>query len=72
MQAEVIYKGPFRAPISKGDELAELVLTRDGLPEVRVLLVASDAVAPGGFMVKITAAARHLLARLNAGPQDAS
>ncbi|AXI41970.1 D-alanyl-D-alanine carboxypeptidase family protein [Sulfitobacter sp. SK011] len=72
MQAEVIYKGPFRAPISKGDELAELVLTREGLSEVRVPLVASEAVGPGGFMVKMTAAARHLLARLNAGPQDAS
>ena len=72
VQAEVIYSGPFRAPIAKGAELGELVLTREGLPEVRVPLVATDAVAPGGFMVKITAAARHLLARLNAGPQGAS
>lgn len=72
LQAEVIYSGPFRAPIAKGAELGELLLTREGLPEVRVPLVASDAVAPGGFMVKVTAAALHLLARLNAGPQDAS
>ena len=46
--------------------------TRDGLPEVRVPLVASDSVAPGGFMVRMTAAAQHLLNRLNAGPQGAS
>ncbi len=72
MEAEVIYTGPFHAPVTKGDELGELVLTRDGLPEVRVPLVASDSVAPGGFMVKVTAAARHLMERLNAGPQDAS
>tara|TARA_R110002049_G_scaffold10127_3_gene50487 strand:+ start:197968 stop:199137 length:1170 start_codon:yes stop_codon:yes gene_type:complete len=72
MKAEVVYKGPFHAPVTKGDELAELVLTRDGLPDVRVPLIASAGVAPGGFMVKITAAAQHLLARLNAGPQDAS
>jgi D-alanyl-D-alanine carboxypeptidase (penicillin-binding protein 5/6) len=72
LQGEIIYEGPFRAPVTKGDVLAELVLTRDGLPEVRVPLVASQSVDPGGFMVKVTAAALHLLERLNAGPQDAS
>jgi len=70
--AEVVYDGPLQAPISKGDEVAELVLTREGLPEVRVPLVASETVSPGGFMVKVTAAAMHLLARLNAGPEGAS
>ncbi|UWR14047.1 D-alanyl-D-alanine carboxypeptidase family protein [Sulfitobacter sp. M368] len=69
---EVIYTGPIHAPIAKGDVLGELRVERGDLPEVRVPLVASDAVEPGGFMVKVTAAARHLLARLNAGPQDAS
>lgn len=72
VKGEVIYKGPFHAPITKGETLAELVINRDELPEIRVPLVASDSVAPGGFMVKLTAAATHLLARLNAGPQDAS
>jgi D-alanyl-D-alanine carboxypeptidase (penicillin-binding protein 5/6) len=72
IEGEVIYTGPFHAPIAKGDVLGELVLDRGELPEVRVPLVASDAVAPGGFMVKVTAAAQYLLARLNAGPQDAS
>ncbi len=72
VQAEVIYKGPFQAPVTKGDQLGELVLTREGLPEMRVPLVASNSVAPGGFMVKVTAAAMHLLQRLNAGPQEAS
>ena len=69
---EVIYTGPFHAPIAKGDVLGELLVQRGDLPEVRVPLVASDAVEPGGFMVKVAAAARHLLARLIAGPQDAS
>ncbi|NNK68298.1 MAG: D-alanyl-D-alanine carboxypeptidase, partial [Rhodobacteraceae bacterium] len=45
---------------------------RDELPEVRVPLVAASSVEPGGFMVKVTAAAMYLFARLNAGPQDAS
>ncbi|MGB3243297.1 MAG: D-alanyl-D-alanine carboxypeptidase family protein [Sulfitobacter sp.] len=72
VSGEVIYTGPFQAPITKGDEMGELVIVREGLPEVRVPLVASSTVAPGGFMVKVTAAAMHLLERLNAGPQDAS
>ena len=72
IEAEVIYTGPFHAPIVKGDQLAELVLTRGELPEMRVPLVAADSVGPGGFMVKITAAAKHLLKRLNSGPQGAS
>lgn len=72
LTGEVVFTGPFRAPITKGDAIAELILTRDGLPEIKVPLVASQNVQPGGFMVKMTAAAKHLLARLNAGPQDAS
>lgn len=72
LSGEVIYTGPFQAPVTKGDEMGELVLQREDLPEIRVPLVASESVAPGGFMVKVTAAALHLLKRLNAGPQDAS
>jgi serine-type D-Ala-D-Ala carboxypeptidase (penicillin-binding protein 5/6) len=71
-KAEVVYTGPLRAPIAKGDPVGELVLTRGDLPEVRAPLVASEAIAPGGFFVKLTAAAQHLLTRLNEGPEDAS
>jgi D-alanyl-D-alanine carboxypeptidase (penicillin-binding protein 5/6) len=72
LAGEVIYTGPLHAPIAKGDKLGELVINRATLPEVRVPLVASSSVDPGGFIVKVTAAARHLIERLNAGPQDAS
>ncbi len=72
LTAEVVYKGPLRAPIAKGETIGELVLTRGDLPDVRATLVAKDAVAAGGFMVKLEAAARHLLTRLNEGPEDAS
>ena len=70
--AEVVYTGPLRAPILKGDPVGELVLTRGDLPEVRAPLVASDSVGAGGFMVKLQAAAMHLLTRLNEGPEAAS
>lgn len=72
MKAELVYTGPFKAPLAKGDELGELVITRADLPEVRVPVVTSSAVAPGGFMVKLTAAAKYLLARLNAGPAESA
>jgi D-alanyl-D-alanine carboxypeptidase (penicillin-binding protein 5/6) len=72
LKGEVIYTGPLHAPITKGDTLAELVIKREDLPEIRVPLVASASVEPGGFLVKVTAAAKHLFDRLNAGPQDAS
>lgn len=72
VQAEAIFDGPFTAPITKGDQMGELLITREGLPEVRVPLVASETVASGGFMIRVTAAAMHLMERLNAGPQDAS
>lgn len=72
LEGEIVFNGPLRAPVAKGDTLAELVVTREDLPEVRVPLVASDTVPVGGFMVKVAAAARHLLARVNAGPQGAS
>ena len=68
--AEAVFNGPFKAPITKGDEMGELVITRQDLPEVRVPLVAADSVASGGFLVKVTSAAQHLIKRLNAGPQS--
>ena len=72
VSAEVVYTGPLRAPITKGQSVGELVLTRGDLPEGRVPLVAKDSVAAGGFLVKLEAAARHLLTRLNEGPEAAS
>jgi D-alanyl-D-alanine carboxypeptidase (penicillin-binding protein 5/6) len=57
---EVVYTGPVRAPVAKGDVLAELVFSPEGLPETRVPLVAASDVAPGG-----------LLTRLREGPEGA-
>ncbi len=72
IKAEVVFTGPFRAPVEKGAKMGEMIITREDLPEVRVPLVTSDTVPAGGFMIKVTAAAMHLLERLNNGPQDAS
>ena len=70
--AEVVYTGPFKAPITKGDVLGELVLKPEGLPETRVKLVADRDIARGGFVSRITTAALYLLKRLDQGPEGAS
>lgn len=69
--AEVVYKGPVQAPIAAGTPLAELVLQPEGLPEQRFPLVAETDVAHGGFLAKISTAAKSLIARfINNGPSE--
>ncbi|WP_170364444.1 D-alanyl-D-alanine carboxypeptidase family protein [Ruegeria arenilitoris] len=53
VQAEVVYQGPINAPIAKGQQLAELVIQPEGLPEIRRPLVAAEDVAMGGFLVRL-------------------
>jgi D-alanyl-D-alanine carboxypeptidase (penicillin-binding protein 5/6) len=69
--AEVVYSGPINAPISKGQQLAELVLQPDGLPEIRLPLVAEQDVANAGFFQRVQNAAKVLSRRLIAGPEAA-
>ena len=71
IEAEVVYRGPVQAPVEAGQQLAELVFTPEGLPEVRVPLVAEVAVPRGGFMVRVTTAANVLLQQLVNGPETA-
>ena len=71
LQAEVVYTGPVHAPVTKGQKLAELVFTPDGLGEIRQPLVADRDVPTGGFLVRVQTAARVLLTRLAKGPEGA-
>jgi D-alanyl-D-alanine carboxypeptidase (penicillin-binding protein 5/6) len=71
LKAEVVYQGPIMAPIKKGQPLAELILTPEGLPETRIPLVATHDIGNGGFLVRIKTASSHLLDRLNKGPEGA-
>lgn len=67
LAAEVVYQGPIEAPIEQGQELAELVIAREGMSETRVPLVAETAVARGGFMPRVKVAATVLFDRF--GPE---
>ncbi len=69
--AEIIYRGPVEAPIQAGQPMAELVFTPEGLPEVRVPLVAESDVARGGFMVRVSTAVSLLLKEILNGPETA-
>lgn len=71
-KAEVIYNGPIQAPISKGQQLAELVLMPEELPEMRVPLVAEADVPEGGFGIRVRTAAGVLMRQFGLTPEDAS
>jgi D-alanyl-D-alanine carboxypeptidase (penicillin-binding protein 5/6) len=60
LDAEVIYTGPFEAPIVAGQELGELVISLDGLPEHRVPLVAEHDLPLGGYNTRIRVAGEVL------------
>ncbi|MEO0747943.1 MAG: D-alanyl-D-alanine carboxypeptidase family protein [Pseudomonadota bacterium] len=66
--AEIIYDGPIHAPVLKGDELAKLVITPEGLPELEIPLYAAEDVPTGGFMIRLKTVSMVLLDRLQAGP----
>ena len=65
LEAEVVYTGPLKAPISAGQQLAELIIRPEGLPEHRVPLFAEHAVAGGGFGKRMMVVSQALLSRLN-------
>lgn len=56
MSARVEYRGPLEAPIAEGQNVAELVITVEDLPEKRLPLVADRAVIRGGFLPRMRSA----------------
>jgi len=66
LDASVIYKGPFEAPIKAGTEMGELVVALEGLPETRIPLVAAEDVSTGGFLPRIRMATTVLLRQFGA------
>ena len=56
----VEYIGPIKAPIKKGDKIAELVINSPDLPETRHSLLAGNNVSIGGFFVQVRTAGQYL------------
>ena len=66
IDAEAVFEGPVEAPIAAGDQIGELVIRLDGMPESRVPLVAAADVARGGFAVRLRTAASVALRKIGA------
>ena len=69
LNAEAIYDAPIAAPITKGQQLGELVIAMEGLPEARIALIADRNVAVGGFTQRVNSAAQVLLQKIAPTPQ---
>ena len=67
---DVVYRGPIQAPIAEGQELGELVIALDGIPEMRVPLVSDRAVARGGFLPRLRTATQVLIGKLAGSAQE--
>ncbi len=71
IKAEVVYQGPVDAPVVKGQQLAELVIKPEGLPEIRRPLVAAETVTEGGFFVRMMTVGSILTKDIINRPQGA-
>lgn len=67
IRAQVVYDGPIEAPIVAGQQLGELVITLDDLPEKRIPLVAEGDVPRGGFSTRLRTAAIVLWQKFGPG-----
>jgi D-alanyl-D-alanine carboxypeptidase (penicillin-binding protein 5/6) len=53
---KVVYDGPIKAPIKKGDHIADLVVSSPDTPPQTMPLVAANDVGPAGFFGRVWAA----------------
>jgi D-alanyl-D-alanine carboxypeptidase (penicillin-binding protein 5/6) len=55
MHVKVVYEGPVKAPIAKGEHIADLVVTTPDTPPQVMPLVAEEAVGEAGFFRRVWA-----------------
>jgi serine-type D-Ala-D-Ala carboxypeptidase (penicillin-binding protein 5/6) len=61
MRVKVVYDGPLKAPIAKGQKVAELQVSRAGMPTTRLPLVAAESVGEAGPFGRLAANFRSLI-----------
>ena len=64
------YVGPIKAPIKKGDKIAELLIKSEDLQETRHSLLAGNSVPQGGFFVQVRTAGQYLVNMLFADAEE--
>jgi D-alanyl-D-alanine carboxypeptidase (penicillin-binding protein 5/6) len=62
MKVRVVYDGPLKAPIKKGQQIANLVVQTGDTPPQTMPLVAADDVEEAGFFGRMMAGLRSLFA----------
>ena len=65
---EIEYKSPIPAPIRQDQEIATLIVSTEGLADVKIPLVAETAVPMGGFITRVITAAKSIINRVTSGP----
>ncbi len=60
IRLRVIYNGPIKAPLAKGQTVAELEIRAGSMPAGRVPLVAAQAVSKGGTMDRLVNGLKNL------------
>ena len=65
--SKISYVGPLQAPISKGDVVAELIVSVNDVFETRAPLIAATSVPLGGLLTKLRTVAIILLRTINGG-----
>lgn len=72
LEMKVEFEGPVSAPITAGDQIADLVITGPEMEPRRVPLVADGNVGVGGPLVRIRAAAETLYREFSAKDEGAA
>jgi D-alanyl-D-alanine carboxypeptidase (penicillin-binding protein 5/6) len=61
--AQALFRTPLQAPLTKGQQIGELVVTVPDMPDHRIPLLADADVAPAGVMTRLRTAAGVLARR---------
>ena len=61
LQARIVYRGPVRAPIARGQHIADLVVTTADMPPQTMPLVAEEDVGEAGFFGRIWAGLKSIV-----------
>ena len=53
IKAEIIYKSPIKAPITKGQEIGEIIITIPSLVSFSKPIIAAETIEDGGFLARL-------------------
>tara|TARA_B100000902_G_scaffold269983_1_gene255876 strand:- start:22 stop:1212 length:1191 start_codon:yes stop_codon:yes gene_type:complete len=62
---------PIKAPLSKGTNIGNLIISRPNLPTFKIPLVAAENIGMGGFKEKVFSAAKFILRSINQSQEAA-